>query len=70
MSAPLSKARKNAELAFERTQTQFLDRTRAMRERDTELSEQEEKTRRLRVARLEREQAGKKTTGLPATRTA
>ena len=59
MSVKISKARKTAEMAFEKTQSQFLDRTRAMRERDTELSDYAEKTRRLRVARLEREEAGK-----------
>lgn len=60
MSASISHARKTAEMAFEKTQSQFLDRTRAMRERDTQMSEHAEKTRRLRVARLEREQSGKK----------
>lgn len=55
MSATISQARRIAETAFEKTQSQFLDRTRAMRERDTEKSDHAEKTRRLRVARLERE---------------
>lgn len=59
MSASISHARKTAETAFEKTQSQFLDRTRAMRERDTEISDHAEKTRRLRVARLAREKAGK-----------
>ncbi|MCL4069450.1 hypothetical protein M3484_23105 [Pseudomonas sp. GX19020] len=59
MSGTLSRARQIAEMAFDKTQSQFLDRTRALEERDTEISERAEKTRRLRTARLEREQAGK-----------
>ncbi|WP_253944277.1 hypothetical protein [Pseudogemmobacter hezensis] len=52
-------------MAFDKTQSQFLDRTRALEERDTEISERAEKTRRLRTARLEREQAGKLVASLP-----
>ena len=66
MSGTMSKARQIAEMAFEKTQSQFLNRTRALQERDTEVSERAEKTRRLRTARLEREQAGKPIGALPA----
>lgn len=59
MSGKMSKARQIAEIAFDKTQSHFLDRTRAMQERDVEIAEREEKTRRLRTARLERERAGK-----------
>lgn len=59
MAETMSKARKIAEMAFEKTQSQFLDRTRAVREWDAEISAHVEKTSRLRIARLEREQAGK-----------
>ncbi|WP_197716164.1 hypothetical protein [Cereibacter sphaeroides] len=38
----------------------------ALREQDAELSERANKTRRLRIARLEREQAGKATSSLPS----
>lgn len=48
-----------AEIAFNKTQSQFLDRTRAMQDWDNEAIERTEKTRRLRAARLEREAAGK-----------
>ena len=65
MSGTLSRARQIAETAFDKTQSQFLDRTRALQERDTEISERAEKTRRLRTARLEREQAGKLVASLP-----
>ncbi|NPD14933.1 hypothetical protein HOY34_06885 [Xinfangfangia sp. D13-10-4-6] len=65
MPGTLSRARQIAEMAFDKTQSQFLDRTRALEERDTEISERAEKTRRLRTARLEREQAGKLVASLP-----
>lgn len=64
MSEAMSKARKIAEQSFERTQSQFLERTRAVRERDAEISEHVEKTRRLRIARLERAQSGKQPSSL------
>lgn len=66
MSETMSKARKIAEMAFEKTQSQFMDRTRAVREWDAEISAHVEKTRRLRMARLEREQAGKQVSCLLA----
>jgi hypothetical protein len=59
MSGTMSKARQIAEMAFAKTQSQFLDRTRAFLEQDAEISDRAEKTRRLRTARLEREQSGK-----------
>ncbi|SDF92006.1 hypothetical protein PUH89_15740 [Rhodobacter capsulatus] len=58
MSGQMSKARQNAEIAFNKTQSQFLERRRAVQEQDTETSERAAKTLRLRTARLEREQAG------------
>jgi len=54
-----------AEIAFNKTQSQFLDRTRAMQDWDNEAIERTEKTRRLRTARLEREAAGKLFSTLP-----
>lgn len=59
MSGTMSKARQIAEMAFDKTQSQFLDRTRALQEQDAEISDRAEKTRRLRTARLEREQSVK-----------
>lgn len=58
MSGTMSKARQIAEMAFDKTQSQFLDRTRAFQEQDAEISDRAEKTRRLRTARLEREKSG------------
>ncbi|KQB12990.1 hypothetical protein H9N28_14160 [Rhodobacter capsulatus] len=58
MSGQMSKARQIAEIAFNKTQSQFLERRRAVQEQDTETSERAAKTLRLRTARLEREQAG------------
>ncbi|ULB12594.1 hypothetical protein ORIO_22785 (plasmid) [Cereibacter azotoformans] len=66
MSGTMSRARQIAETAFSKTQSQFLDRTRALREQDAELSERANITRRLRIARLEREQAGKAISSLPS----
>ncbi|AZB57769.1 hypothetical protein EBL89_19950 [Cereibacter sphaeroides] len=68
MSGTISRARQIAEMAFEKTQSQFLDRTRALREHDAKLSERTDKTRRLRMARLEREQAVKEISSLPSKR--
>lgn len=59
MPGTMSKARQIAETAFDKTQSQFLDRTRAFQEQDAETSDRAEKTRRLRMARLERERSGK-----------
>ena len=58
MSEAVSKAWKLAEIAFDKTQSQFLARARAFEEHDTVTAERDEKTQRLRAARLEREQAG------------
>ena len=58
MSEAVSKARQMAEIAFDKTQSQFLARTRAFEEHDTVTAERAEKTQRLRAARLEREQSG------------
>ncbi|AXQ96286.1 hypothetical protein LV780_20895 (plasmid) [Cereibacter azotoformans] len=66
MSGTMSRARQIAETAFSKTQSHFLDRTRALREQDAELSERANITRRLRIARLEREQAGKAISSLPS----
>ncbi len=66
MSGTMSRARQIAEMAFEKTQPQLQDRTRALQEWDAEISERAEKTRRLRTARLEREQAGKSVAALTA----
>lgn len=57
MSETMSKARQIAETAFDKTQSQFQERTRALRERDMDVSERAEKTNRLRTARLEREKS-------------
>lgn len=57
MSEPVSKARQLAEIAFDKTQSQFLARTRAFQEHDTATAERAEITQRLRTARLEREQS-------------
>lgn len=66
MSDKMSNARQIAEIAFKKTQSQFQDRTRALREWDTEISERAEKTNRLRTARLERELSGKAIASLHA----
>lgn len=66
MSGTMSRARQIAELAFDKTQSQFLDRTRALQEWESEISDRAEKTRRLRTARLERERSGKAVAALPA----
>ena len=68
MSDTKSREWQVADRAFNNTQSQFLDRTRAFKERDTEISEREEKTRRLKAARLEREQAGKNFAATPENR--
>lgn len=70
MSGQMSKARQLAEIAFSKTQSQFLERTRALQEQDTEISERAAKTLRLRTARLEREQAGKASAVLHTKNTA
>ena len=59
MSEPMSKARQIAEVAFGKTQTQFIERSRAYREQDAEIAERNEKTLRLRAARIERDQSEK-----------
>ncbi|PYF06149.1 hypothetical protein C8J30_1355 [Rhodobacter viridis] len=59
MTGQMSKARQLAEIAFNKAQSQFLERTRAFQEQDSEISERAAKTLRLRTERLEREQAGK-----------
>lgn len=58
MSEAVSKARQLAEIAFDKTQSQFLARTRAFEEHDTVTAERVEKTQRLRAARLERDHSG------------
>lgn len=59
MPDTMSRARQAAEAAFNKTQSQFLSRTRALDEQSTEAAERAEKTRRLRAARLESEQSAK-----------
>ncbi|WP_444459803.1 hypothetical protein [Rhodobacter capsulatus] len=44
MSGQMSKARQLAEIAFSKTQSQFLERTRALQEQDSEISERAAKT--------------------------
>jgi hypothetical protein len=50
-----TKARDQAESAFNRTQTQFMARNRVISEIDTVAAEREAKTQRLREQRLEKE---------------
>lgn len=59
MPGTMSRARQTAEAAFDKTQSQFQSKTRALDEQNTEAAERAEKTRRLRAARLEREQFAK-----------
>ncbi|MGP3699523.1 hypothetical protein [Rhodobacter sp. NSM] len=66
MSGAMSRARQIAETAFNKTQSQFLNRARTLQKQDAELSERANKTHRLRIARLEREQAGRATSSLPS----
>ena len=68
MPGSMNKARQAAEIAFENTQSQFRARTRAHEERDSEVTERNEKTIRLRAARLEREEATKSLTAAPKRR--
>lgn len=56
MNAALSKSRERAEAAFALTQTQFLARGQAVAERDALAVACEEKTARLRGARLAKEE--------------
>ena len=70
MSGRMSKARQIAEIAFNRTQSQFLERTRALQEQDSEISERAAKTLRLRTERLETEQTGKASAVLRTKNTA
>ncbi len=55
MSEQLTKSRQTAEIAFAKTQSQFLARSRAVDEQDAIASARDEKTSRLREARLTRE---------------
>ncbi|MBO3758689.1 hypothetical protein J5J10_16865 [Ciceribacter sp. L1K23] len=55
MTDNLNKSRQTAEVAFAKAQSQFLARTRAVDEQDTIASQREEKTQRLREARLAKE---------------
>lgn len=50
-----SKSRQQAESAFTKVQSQFLARNRAIEELDTMVKAREDKTSRLKKARLERE---------------
>ena len=52
MTNELSKPRERAELAFARTQSQFVARGRAAEELDAAVADREAKTARLREARL------------------
>lgn len=69
MSATQSSAQRMAELAFSNLKSPTPTKTRAQEERDAEVAEQAEKNRRLRAARLERDQAEKQTAKKPAKRT-
>ena len=55
MTEHLTKSRQTAEIAFAKTQSQFLARSRAVDEQDAIASARDEKTSRLREARLTRE---------------
>ncbi len=55
MSQTHSKARQKAEIAFANAQSQFFARNRAVEELDSLILAREEKTRRLREARLAKE---------------
>ena len=55
MTQNSTKTREQAELAFGKTQTQFLNRNRTISEIDDVAAEREAKTARLREQRLERE---------------
>lgn len=55
MTEHLTKSRQTAEIAFAKTQSQFLARSRAVDEQDAIASARDEKTSRLREARLARE---------------
>jgi len=57
MSDTNLKTRERAELAFAKTQTQFLKRNRIAADRDDFVAAQEAKTARLRALRLEKEAA-------------
>ncbi len=54
MTETISKSRQLAEVAFGKTQTQFLARQRALNEHDSITTARAEKTLRLRTARLEK----------------
>lgn len=55
MSQTHSKSRQKAEIAFDNTQSQFFARNSAVEELDSLVLAREEKTRRLREARLAKE---------------
>ncbi len=57
MSDTMSKARQIAEVAFDKTQSQFQDRTRTVQERDADVTKRAEKNHRLKMARLENEKS-------------
>lgn len=57
MSGTQSSARQAAELAFSHLQFPASTKTRAQEEREIEIAERAEKSRRLRAARLERDEA-------------
>lgn len=56
MVEAISKSRQLAEIAFSKVQSQFIARHRAIEEADSIKVERDEKTRRLRAARLEQVQ--------------
>lgn len=56
MVEAISKSRQLAEVAFSKVQSQFIARHRAIEEADSIKLERDEKTRRLRAARLEQAQ--------------
>lgn len=55
MTDQITKSRQTAEIAFAKTQSQFLARNRVLDEQDAIVSARDEKTIRLREARLTRE---------------
>ncbi|CAH0339136.1 hypothetical protein [Rhizobium sp. CECT 9324] len=71
MTENFSKPRQQAEIAFGKTQSQFFARERAFEELDTIVSAREEKTLRLREARLAKElQDSNKPAASPVTKRA
>ena len=63
MTQTHSRSRQQAEIAFTKAQSQFLARTRAVEELDTIVQAREEKTARLKKARLAKESEDRERVG-------